>query len=236
MKTFNSFITEKSVEVGYPRDTYTVRNNIHSSMTKKKKFLLGKGVQAKVYDGGDKAVKVYMSDHHDASPASAWLDHSEAYHKHNPHLPVVHKHIKVNNKNGTGIGIAVMEKLHPLNSLTHDELHDVYNKTFNPHPPLPKTTPIKHDDIAWGVKSHMMGDMNSSYPEPSDESEGFVSGLKHKTTISHNMHKTLQSIHIMADDFNTGGHDLHSGNMMVRKHPVHGHQLVITDPLVDENY
>lgn len=227
MKSFSQFLSEVVSKIAPTGETFATKNKFKDIMHRHGDKL-GSGIQASVFDVKDRAIKIYHGDSSETSPTGAWLDASKIKHKTNEHYPVVHRHVQIPTRDNTSVGIASMEKLHPLSSLKGAERHALYTKTFSPDPELPKH--VHPDANHFGDVARKHANTNGS---PTRESTNFVGTHSHTTSTSDKLHSAFHDIHGLSDDGTGRNIDIHGGNMMVRKHPIHGHQLVITDPLVD---
>lgn len=206
MKSFLQFLSEREVVRSSPEK----QSDFQSKLVTQEKpgySRLGRGAFGTVINKNkdDSTYKIYRSDQHDVAANF----HRHAMTDHNPHLPKIEKMVTVKHYDGQHTVISKMEKLHPLHSLSNDELKSAWGHSFGP-----TTKKVTPQLISNRIKSHLK----------------FHSGEgKHPGSASANMENALHDVATIASNGN-GKIDMKPENVMARK-TKYGHHLVINDPV-----
>lgn len=240
MKTLQHFIIEaadarRNPEAFRPtRKTHVAKNPLYMNVRQQTSFplefsrRLGAGVQSIAFDKEDRndhdiLLRTHFKNLASHDTKSMYLDYAMKHAHENPHLPRIKAEktfvtdAKNPNKNPTRITHHVMERLHPIHSLSDEERKSMWHHAFGEEPLDNAHIDAIHFTSA--IVAHLNSNVHPSNPKPNEHIMKILHQANH--VVNKAKRKDPNGFHFI---------DLNSGNVMARKTP-YGHQLVITDPV-----
>lgn len=252
MKSFIEFLAEaySVIKTDHPSSKELFKS-MKSSMTKNKNYkTLGKGAFGVAVQKLDKVKVGRKTTHVEQEPNTVYkiarttlenpsddpyiqhAKHSMDNHETNPHLPKIGKIKSIKTQTGN-VHVVKMEKLHSINSMSHDERHNMWSHAFG-KPMTGEGSPMAHN-MASKLRYHINNYTTDKKRGINYNESNSWEARQHRELPTH-MRQSIEHVGnsiIKANKISPHTDtylDLHAGNIMARQHPSGETHLVITDP------